>query len=548
MCHLPSSALYSTRLRRCSSLVLRTCKEKRPGPAPTRSADPSPPLPRLLLIVPAVQALGLRSRHPLVEKLVYLKRSFTLGAMLFAAGVAGCDKDPSSPEVSFALSACPAGNLAVNSPINLEFTSRILASTVSSGNVVVTDATTGVEIPGALSLGSSGSRVIFTPSSTLPFGTVLGIRVQNLLSSTGTVPLAVTVCNVRTAPPPIAEVVWDRLPSPTGTQLLGASLVLPDSGWVASFAVPLYRRVGAGWEPRFTQPYFAASYDVAFVSLTHGYGAHFDTRNLRAVITQTVDGTNFDTVFTVRGQDIRRLRIDSVNSNGRLFGVGGGGSSFSARFLKLNSATSFVSSSSFGVTAQVADIDFAKNDTTALFAVSNGTRFVSGATYPGRLFMSGDGGQSWAQVANASADSLRVVTYSGVARRANGDVYVSGGNGYFARFAGGVGPGIRINLGVLSRDTTDYTALIYRDVQFAPDNNLVGWVIGAELTGITNGVPQFRGLIFGTKDGGLTWTRQGVRGANQYGAEFPALNRLSVFSATKAWAVGDGGTVISVNQ
>lgn len=479
---------------------------------------------------------------------MYLKRSFAVSALCAAAVISACDKDPNAPEVSFALAGCPTGDLAVNSPINLDFTSTILPSTVSSGNVVVTDATTGIEVPGSLSLSASGSRILFTPSSTLPFGTVLGIRIQNLLSSSGTVPLPVTVCNVRTAAPPISEVVWDLLESPTGTQLLGASLVGPDSGWTSSFAVPMYRRIGTGWEPRFTQPYFAATYDLAFVSLTHGYGAHFDTRNLRAVITQTTDGFNFDTVFTVGGQDIRRLRIDSVNSNGKLFGVGGGGTSFSARFLKLNASGGFTSTSSFGITSQVADIDFAKNDTTTLFAVSNGTRFVTGATYPGRLFTSVDGGQSWTQVANASADSLRVVTYSGVARRANGDVFVSGGNGYLARFVGGAGPGTRINLGIASLDTTDYTALIYRDVQFAPDNNSVGWVVGAELTGFVNGVPQYRGLIFATKDGGATWTRQGVRGANQYGAEFPALNRLSVYSATKAWAVGDGGVVISVNQ
>ncbi|MFL5563265.1 MAG: hypothetical protein ACJ79K_17500, partial [Gemmatimonadaceae bacterium] len=130
----------------------------------------------------------------------------------------------------------------------------------------------------------------------------------------------------------------------------------------------------------------------------------------------------------------------------------------------------------------------------------------------------------------------------------NGDVYVSGGNGFFGRFVGGNGPAVPINLGIASLDSTDYTALVYRDVQFAPDNNQVGWVVGAQVTGFVNGVPQFRGLIFTTRDGGATWIRQGVRGANQYGAEFPALNRLAVYSATSAWAVGDGGVVLSIHQ
>lgn len=479
---------------------------------------------------------------------MHLKRTFALSALLVVGAVAACDKDPNSPEVAFALAACPAGNLAVNSPIALDFTSGVSAATVSSSNVVVTNATTGIEIPGALSTTNNGTRVLFTPSSPLPFGTVLGIRVQNLLSQNGTVPLAVTVCNVTTAAAPITEVIWDRLTSPTGTQLVGAAMTGPDSGWVGSFAVPLYRRVGGEWEPRFTQPYFAATYDLAFVSLNHGYGAHFDTRNLRSVITQTTNGVTFDTVYTVGGQDIRRLRIDSANAGGKVFGVAGGGTSFSARFLKLNAAGTFTQTSSFTITSSVADIDFARNDTMTLFGVTSGTKFVTGATYPGRLYVSTDAGNSWSAVANGGADSLKVVTYRGVAvKPTTHDVFVSGGNGFFARFPGGVAPATRYNLGVASLDTTDYTALIYNDVQFAPDNPQVGWVVGAQLTGFVNGVPQYRGLIFGTTDGGTTWVRQGVRGANQYGAEFPALNRLSVYSSTKAWAVGDGGVVLSVN-
>jgi hypothetical protein len=432
---------------------------------------------------------------------------------------------------------------------------------VSPANVIVTNATTGVEIPGSLQLGPSGTQVVFTPSAPLPFGTALGIRVQNLLSVDGTVPLNVTVCNVSTEAAPISELFWDVLEPPTGTQLTGASLFAQDSGWVASFNVPLYRRKGLGWELRFQQPYYAASYDVDFVSSKHGWATHFDTRGFRGVITRSVDGgINFDTVFTLGGQTINRLWMDSLRSNNRLFGVAGGGTVAQATFLKYNAATSsfnvtstFASFINATATANVNDIDFSPNDTLNGAAVSTGVRVNASTTIirPGRVFVTTNAGQSWSEVPGTKADTTNVITYMGVARRGTGpnaDIYVTGGNGFFGRLVGGVGPMQRINLGPVSTDSTTFTALIYTDVEFAPDNPLYGWVIGAQLTEVVNGVPKYQGLIFRTKDGGATWVRQGVRGAAAYGAEFPALNRLEVFSSTNAWIVGDGGIVLSLNQ
>jgi photosystem II stability/assembly factor-like uncharacterized protein len=95
-----------------------------------------------------------------------------------------------------------------------------------------------------------------------------------------------------------------------------------------------------------------------------------------------------------------------------------------------------------------------------------------------------------------------------------------------------------------SPDGTNPNALLFTDVQFAPDNDLNGWAIGAVQIGIIGGVPRYQGLIYMTRDGGATWHRQGVRGADQFGAEFPRLNRLSVLSSTSVWIVGDGGTVL----
>lgn len=483
---------------------------------------------------------------------MHLKRLFTSCAVLATVTIAACDDDPASPSVSFNFAGCPAGDLAVNASIPLNFTQPVRPSTISPANVIVTNAQTGLEIPGSLALGANDTRVSFSPSSPLPFGTILAIRVQNILSANGTTPLGVIVCNVRTQAPPIAEVVWDRLESPTGTNLAGASLFSADSGWVASLAVPLYKRIGEGWDVRFNQPYFVRSYDVDFVSARHGFGAHLDQRQARGVITESLDGgLTFDTVFTRPFRDIQRLFVDSTRS-ARLFGVAGGGTASSAMFVKMTpgSPSTWAVTNEFVRTSSVVDIDFASNDTTVGYAVTNGVFFNSRPPiiYPGRLYRTANGGGSWTEVANAQADTVNVIAYRGVAHRRNGDVFVTGGNGFVGRFAGGAAPATKINLGIVSRDSTSFTALIYNDVQFAPDNDLIGWIVGAELTGIENGIPRFRGLIFRTVDGGATWVRQGVRGAEEYGALFPALNRLEVFSSTKAWAVGEGGTVISLRQ
>jgi photosystem II stability/assembly factor-like uncharacterized protein len=87
--------------------------------------------------------------------------------------------------------------------------------------------------------------------------------------------------------------------------------------------------------------------------------------------------------------------------------------------------------------------------------------------------------------------------------------------------------------------------LILTDVQFARDNDQRGWVIGAQLIGELGGVPRYQGLIYETRDGGATWTRQGVQGADNYGAGFARLNRIEVFSSSAVWLIGDGGTVLS---
>jgi photosystem II stability/assembly factor-like uncharacterized protein len=197
----------------------------------------------------------------------------------------------------------------------------------------------------------------------------------------------------------------------------------------------------------------------------------------------------------------------------------------------------------FLFTAAVADIDYSANDTVHGAAVTNGTPLSLPPSIPGRIWTTSDGGTTWTELAGF-ATSDRVVTYNGVARRSNGDIFAVGGLGLAIRINASGSADTLLRGAVVVPDTTDYRTLVYTDVEFAKDNDLRGWIIGARQTGIVGGVPQYQGLIFQTDDGGATWVRQGVKGGPNFGAEFPRLNRISVLDQNHVWLVGDGGTVL----
>jgi photosystem II stability/assembly factor-like uncharacterized protein len=159
------------------------------------------------------------------------------------------------------------------------------------------------------------------------------------------------------------------------------------------------------------------------------------------------------------------------------------------------------------------------------------------------VFTTADGGATWAELAGHTAPAY-VVTYFGAARRASGDMYIVGGNGYAIHIAPSGAVDTLLKGAVSSIDSARFQALIYTDVEFAPDNDQMGWIIGARQTGVVNGLPQFEGLIFQTSDGGKTWIREGVRTAANNGETFPRLNRISIFDQKHVWIVGDGGTVL----
>ena len=478
-------------------------------------------------------------------------RLAALSALLGICVAAACDKDPTRPSAVLALVSCPTGALGVNSPITLTFSEPISASSVSGGNIIVSNATTGSEIPGSVRQAAADPRqVVFTPSEQLAYNTGLRIRVQNLLSSDGFASLGVTVCNVQTELPPIRELFWRALPSAGGNDLVGLSLLSPTKAFITALGDRIFRyddtSSTSGNVTLPLPPYYSSSNDAAFVSATHGFAAVTDQRNFRGVLLETLDGgITYDTLFSVGNLSLFRTYFRPIPNSDTPFGVVAGGSSFSpAFFLKYLPATKTFISSTFSGTAGVHDVDFT-GDTAKGAAVTLGIKLGTRSIF-GAVFVSGDGGTSWQEVAGSRA-SDSVVVYRGVAALPNGVIWVTGGNGYVAKLtpAGGGYTIERVIMpGVTRINPADPYAYIYHDVQFAPGSSQVGWIVGGRQLGTVNGVPRYEGLIFVTRDGGQNWIRQGVGGASNFGAEFPVLQRIDVVGPSAAWIVGDGGVVL----
>jgi len=467
---------------------------------------------------------------------VFALRFAGLTSACLLIAMAACDRDATVTPVSF-LVACPKGSLDVNAPIQLSFSAPVNATSVSLSSIVVTDST-GLTVPGSLTL-SNGTTVRFVPSAPLPFGARLRLRIQNILAQENNTPLPLTVCVLTTQPPPL-QPAWMVLPEPTGASLLGVSLVTVDTGYVASSLVPIFRGTARGFDPVFNLPYFSQAFDVSFSTTSHGFAAHFNTRTLRGVINETLNGgLTWDTLFST-GTSIQRVFTNRIKTaSDTLFLVAGGGRSNLAVFQKYTPASRTFATTQFAGTGAVADIDFAASDTVNGVAATNG---AIAANTRGHVFTSVNGGATWTDVGFAAP--ANVVTYLGAARRATGDLFITGGNGYAIHIAPSGTVDTLVKGAVASIDSARFQALIYTDVEFAPDNDLKGWLIGARQTGIVEGIPQFEGLIFQTTDGGVTWVRQGVRGAPNTGEAFPRLNRISIFDQNHVWMVGDGGTVL----
>jgi len=491
-----------------------------------------------------------------------LQRCFLAAGAVAALVLAGCDRDPSTSVEALRRLDCVTTRVSVQGPISVGFSGRISPSSVAPGNVVVANALTGVEIGGSLSTNADrgGDSIVFTPSAPFPFDTPIRVRVQNILSATGTAVAPVSVCDVRTIFPPIRELFWTALPPLPGS-FVGISAVSPIVAFVASVEGPVYRTAASGFTTVLNSPYLTSGRDVGFADTQRGFAIQFEGRTVRSLLVQSLDGgVTYDTVLVTPGRVIDRVIALPVAGGGLFAMAGGGQTAGLTEFYKYRPATNTFTTQSFQPpgaltsTGQVRDISILPTDTANGAAVTFGIR-AGAINTRGLLFVTSNGGATWDSVPGSRASDA-TVNYSGVAIRSSGaEVFVAGSGGTLRRF-NRTGPlAYTITeyplsaFGITNPDPANPDALIFTDVEFSPADQQKGWLIGARQEGVVNGAPRYTGLIFETRDGGRTWTRQGVKDAVNFGAEFPRLNRISVLPAlvggkTIAFIAGQDGAVL----
>jgi hypothetical protein len=100
-----------------------------------------------------------------------------------------------------------ATNVALNSTIQIVFSSAATASTVNTTNVAVTDSSGAVS--GTVTYTSSDNTAVFTPSAPLVAGTTYTVKVSGVTSSGGTAMASADTFTFATiAPPPTASLQY----------------------------------------------------------------------------------------------------------------------------------------------------------------------------------------------------------------------------------------------------------------------------------------------------------------------------------------------------
>ena len=467
-----------------------------------------------------------------------------VGSAVVTTFALACDDDPSGsivPFPPFSLAAVP-DTLGTEEAIKVVFSDSISAATaLDPANFVVTNLCTGLRIPGALRLG--GDTLIFTPSQPFPFLTLLGIRIQNLLTPGGVSQSQPIAFQRITAPPPIRDQSWEFFDSPTNDLVTGVSFVTERVGYISELGGTIYRTTDGGqaFIPRFKDAAIATLNNVRAFGPDTVYvvGVRRVGNVTERSLFRSVDGgQSFGQAIIVP----ERLFILSMRRvNGQQEGVFAGVQTVSALYRFSAPATATRATGTPGSTVIVTGVDLSPNGLTALGS-------FRGVADPqvGMAFQSLDGGLSYAQLA------LPTYTFglAGVGYASDTVAFILGDSSVVLRFnptsasptftAVGAAAGIpQTEVSGAAGDITSYT---FRRVQFAPDGS-TGWMIGL-FTRRRQGVPDLQGgIILQSDDRGLTWRRQAIQGASENGLSFPIVLDLQALRNDFAALSGLSGLV-----
>lgn len=459
---------------------------------------------------------------------------------LAAALVLAACKEPTAPQVPpLTVQLATGGPISPQGSIQLVFNRPVSSATATDpANIVVTNTCTGLPVPGALRLGPAGTTVTFTPTQTIPFLTPLSVRVQGVLDSLQQAALPQPqIFNLTVEPPPVPDLTWGRLNSPTNDAIVGIAFPDRQHGYLGTTGGAIFRTTNGG-------QFFAAAYKNQYVNNTldlQAFGADtlFMVANLAtasnpipigALFMSADSATTFDTLATFVQSPASLAVHRAPGGAGYVALIGAQASSSQPAVYRYSTAGGITTSTGL---ASGWVMKQAAWDTTGQYALAAmldaPTRTTSGA-----LAVSSDSGRSFTMATFATAVPA---LYGAAFIPGQGTTaLVVGDSSYIARFDAATGSytelGAAAGIPQANVDSVTGEVVLYqfRRVQFA--NAQVGWVVGNVLHRFPGtSIPDtYTGVILMTTDGGHTFVQQGVQGTGNNGQNFAPLERLAVLA------------------
>ena len=464
--------------------------------------------------------------------------------LALGASIAACDDDPSGTDLA-ALGVTVLRDDPTDSIIGRQEAIRVRFSgpvdtrtALDPENFIVIDRCTGLRVPGSLRL--TGDTLIFTPSRALQFLTPLDIRVQNVLGLDGQQALAAPFTfSLVTEPPPIEDISWAELNSPTNDGISGVSFFDSQLGYISTFGGAIYRTINGGlnYEALFKDPDLivttgirTAGTDTLFMTASPSLGG---TTFTTSGLFRSVDGgRSFQSVFLESPADMSAPSVLTRPGARPVVLIGGNRNTLSAWRVDTQNDSIY----RFGPVPN--EIGYrAKISSDGIHAALAGENFEIGdGPSVGALYRSTTGGRTWSKIPlPAGSFSIRDVEF-----RTGSQGFAVGARSGVYRFDAATGTATRLGAanGIPQTDSsaTSITTYRFQAIDFVtPDS---GWIVGTVLRSTVGQPNVARGVILQTADGGQTWTRQAVAGTPDNGLGFDPL--YDVFAVQSSFAVTGG--------
>jgi photosystem II stability/assembly factor-like uncharacterized protein len=477
-----------------------------------------------------------------------LVRGGRITTVLAALVVAGCDKD-----LTAVTSPALVARMVSDSVITRQGSIRVLfnnpinhTTALDPSNFTVTNTCTGLPVAGSLRFG--GDTVIFSPSQALPFLTGLSVRVQGILDVNNQALPQPAVFRLRTENPPVSDISWQQLASPTNDFVSGVSFVDTQLGWINTKTGGVYRtdNGGVSFAAFFKSADITSTFDIRAASKDTLYmvGApSFGGSTISATgLFRSVDGgRTFQVVFSDDPGNMSSLSLRKRTGAAPEMVMGGSRGSFATwRYdQQKDSIARFgpVGGSVFGIMAALSP--------NGANAAAVGAQINGPSNFQGVAYRSTDGGRSYTPVTlPAGTHVLRGVGFIN-----NTDAFLLGDTSTVLRL--NVATGVVTALGVANGipqtqvDISTGTSIFFffTRAAVAPDDPNVGWIIGTTVRRVPGQPDVRRGIILITRNGGTTFTRQAVQGAPENGLGFPELQDIFVMNKSFAVVGGDAGFI-----